>query len=88
MNKSHLFAALLSMILSVILLGSIIINYIVYNSYSNLIRAYDNYNKNCEILLDSIASWDESFYDATVETDVYQNYLDSRDNLDYLIWDK
>lgn len=87
MIKSHLFVAFLSMILGAIL-GSVIINYIVYNSYSNLIKAYDTYNKDCEILLDSIASWDESFYDTTVETDVYQNYLDSRDNLDCLIWDK
>lgn len=87
MIKSHLFVVFISMILGAAL-SSIIINYIVYNSYSNLIKAYDNYNKDCEILLDSIASWDKSFYDITVETDVYQNYLDSKNNLDCLIWDK
>lgn len=87
MNKSHLFVALLSIILGAIL-GLVFTSYTVSKSYNNLIESYDCYNKDCEILLDSIASWDKSFYDITVESDVYQNYLDSRDNLDCLIWDK
>lgn len=87
MIKSHLFVVFISMILGATL-GSVFTNYTVSKSYNNLIESYDCYNKDCEILLDSIALWEESFYDTTVETDVYQNYLNSRDNLDCLIWDK
>lgn len=50
-----------------------------------LIKAYDVYNRDCEILLDSIASWDDSFMDTTGETDTYCNYIESREKLDSLI---
>lgn len=50
-----------------------------------LIKAYDAYNRDCEILLDSIASWDDSFMDTTGETDTYCNYIESREKLDSLI---
>lgn len=52
------------------------------------IEAYDNYNAKCEILLDSIASWDESFGDGPAETDAYVDYLDAREKLDSIIWNK
>ena len=87
MIKSYLFVAFLSMILGAIL-GSVFTNYTNFKSYENILESYDYYNRDCEILLDSISVWDESFYDTTVETDVYQNYLDSRDNLNCLIWGK
>ena len=59
-----------------------------YNTLSykiELIKAYDAYNRDCEILLDSIASWDDSFMDTTGETDTYCNYAESREKLDSLI---
>ena len=52
------------------------------------INAYDRYNKNCETLLDSIASWNNSFLDTTAETDTYCDYIESRKHLDSLIWRK
>lgn len=50
-----------------------------------LIKAYDAYNKDCEILLDSITSWDNSFMDTTGETDTYCNYMESKKKLYSLI---
>ena len=55
--------------------------------YQNVrIDAYDRYNRDCEILLDSIALWDKSFIDTVIETD--NNYLESREHLDSIIWRK
>ena len=50
------------------------------------INAYNRYNRDCEILLDSIASWDESFFDTVVGSDAYNDYINSREKLDSLLW--
>lgn len=60
-------------------------NYNTLPYKTELIKAYDAYNRDCEILLDSIASWDNSFMDTTGETDTYCNYIESREKLDSLI---
>ena len=59
-------------------------------SYDQTIRidAYDRYNRDCEILLDSIASWNNTFEDGIAETDTYTTYLESREHLDSLICNK
>lgn len=57
-------------------------------SKKELINAYDNYNKHCENLLDSIAKYDDSFGDVVAETDAYVEYLEAREKLDSLLWDK
>ena len=51
-----------------------------------VIDAYDRYNRDCEILLDSIAKWDESFGDGVAETDAYVIYLESREHLDSVLY--
>lgn len=51
-----------------------------------LIDAYDAYNRDCEILLDSIAAQDDSFMDVIGETDTYLDYCVSREIVDSLIW--
>ena len=60
-------------------------NYNTLPYKTELIKAYNTYNRDCEILLDSIASWDDSFMDTTGETDTYCNYIESREKLDSLI---
>lgn len=61
-------------------------NYNTLSYKTELIKAYDAHNKDCETLLDSISSWDESFMDTTGETDTYCNYIESREKLDSLIY--
>ena len=53
------------------------------NSNKKLISAYKQYNYNCEVLLDSIASQYSDFNDTVAETDVYSNYISSRELLHY-----
>lgn len=78
--KKNIIIAVLSLI--VIILAGITCD------QNTRINAYDRYNKDCETLLDSIASWDDSFLDTTAETDTYCDYIESREHLDSLIWRK
>lgn len=78
--KKNIIIAVLSLV--VVILAGIICD------QNTRINTYDRYNKNCETLLDSIASWDDSFIDTIVETDTYYNYLESREYLDSIIWRK
>ena len=75
-------------ILFTIAIGLIIAEFIYIKRFSNMIDAYDRYNKDCETLLDSIAKWDESFGDNVAETDAYVIYLDSREHLDSVLYNK
>lgn len=79
----------LILLLSVVVIYFIAIDFVVVIRNTNtLINAYDRYNKNCEILLDSIAEWDETFEDKVTETDTYVIYLESREHLDSVIYNK
>lgn len=54
------------------------------NNTKKLLTAYDTYNKNVEIVLDSIAEGYDLF-GIEVESEYYQNYIKSREHLDSLI---
>ena len=54
------------------------------NNTKKLLIAYDTYNKNVEIVLDSIAEGYDLF-GIEVESEYYQNYIKSREHLDSLI---
>lgn len=54
------------------------------NNTKKLLTAYDTYNKNVEIVLDSIAEGYDLF-GIEVESGYYQNYIKSREHLDSLI---
>ena len=73
-------------ILLAIAMGLIIAEFICIKRFSIVIDAYDRYNRDCEILLDSIAKWDESFGDGVAETDAYVIYLESREHLDSVLY--
>ena len=73
-------------IINVILILLVIVLTGIACSQTATIEAYNRYNRDCEILLDSIASWDKSFFDTVVETDAYYDYINSREILDYLLW--
>lgn len=45
------------------------------------ISRYEDYESKCEALLDSIASWDDSFLDTVCETDVYSEYSEAKEKL-------
>ena len=75
-------------ILFIIAIGLIIAEFIYIKRFSDMIDAYDRYNRDCETLLDSIAKWDESFEDGIAETDTYVIYLDSREHLDSVLYNK
>ena len=53
------------------------------NSNRKLISACKQYNYNCEVLLDSIASQYSDFNDTVAETDAYNNYISSKHLLNY-----
>lgn len=54
------------------------------NNTKKLLIAYDTYNRNVEIVLDSIAEGYDLF-GIEVESEYYQNYIKSREHLDSLI---
>lgn len=82
MKKTVLLCSLVAIVAFV---AGLKVNQITSN---RVINAYDAYNRDCEALLDSIASWDDSFMDTTGETDVYCDYCDSRAKLDSILWNK
>lgn len=49
-----------------------------------VIQAYNDYYNQCEALLDSINSWDESFMDTIVETDAYFEYEVAKSRVKFL----
>lgn len=71
-----------------LLLSLVVIDFIVIRDNNTLIGAYDRYNRDCEILLDSIAKWDETFGDGVAETDAYVIYIESREHLDSVLYNK
>lgn len=71
-----------------LLLSLVVIDFIVIRDKSALVNAYDRYNRDCEILLDSIAKWDETFGDGVAETDAYIIYIESREHLDSVLYNK
>lgn len=96
-NKTGQMIVAMTMVASALLMG-FILGYFLFSPSSiekanyntlpykiELIEAYNSYNKDCETLLDSIASKDNSFMDTTGETDTYCNYMKSREKLDSLI---
>lgn len=65
-------------------IGAILLITISYNcgkSYS--CESFNNYYNATETLLDSIYVHDEVFMDVLAETDAYDNYITSRNNLKY-----
>lgn len=64
-----------------IIAGSVVCHNTMTTEYSNLIDAYDSYNKATEDLLDTLDNhynWVDAFDP--------QEYYDSRANLDSLLW--
>ena len=54
------------------------------NNTNKLLIAYGNYNRDVEIVLDSIAEGYDLF-GIEIESEYYQNYIKSREHLDSLI---